>query len=189
MQTPIQRRTTYHKRKLEGRCVGCGTPGPHQKTCCAQCRAAMVLVGARRRSKLKTTSGTCNTCGASYTGEYLTCNRCRDRTAHYREKNSDVYRSRKKDEYVRHKDQYRRSARKRTLGVTDADLDRFDLTLTCDVCGLEFLDPKMKHCDHNHLTGKYRGALCADCNLGIGRFKDDTSRLQAAISYLERIST
>lgn len=38
--------------------------------------------------------------------------------------------------------------------------------------------------DHDHTTGKVRGALCNHCNWGIGQFKDSLVLLQGAISYL-----
>lgn len=40
------------------------------------------------------------------------------------------------------------------------------------------------HIDHCHTTGKTRGILCSGCNLGLGHFQDDPSKLQAAIAYL-----
>lgn len=45
---------------------------------------------------------------------------------------------------------------------------------------------KTLHIDHNHKTGKVRGLLCNECNLGLGLFKDDIYRLQNAIYYLKK---
>lgn len=42
------------------------------------------------------------------------------------------------------------------------------------------------HIDHCHTTGKVRGMLCSECNLGLGKFKDSPAALRAAASYLER---
>lgn len=52
----------------------------------------------------------------------------------------------------------------------------------CAICRNTFL--KTPHIDHCHRTGINRGLLCDDCNLGLGRFKDDVRVLQAAIEYL-----
>lgn len=38
--------------------------------------------------------------------------------------------------------------------------------------------------DHNHDTSEVRGLLCANCNLGLGQFKDNKSILECAIMYL-----
>jgi len=38
--------------------------------------------------------------------------------------------------------------------------------------------------DHNHITGKIRGLLCNNCNIGIGMLKDSPEIIKAASQYL-----
>jgi hypothetical protein len=52
----------------------------------------------------------------------------------------------------------------------------------CAICGKQM----RLSIDHCHRSGKVRGLLCNDCNLGLGRFRDDPELLQAAIAYLTR---
>ena len=40
--------------------------------------------------------------------------------------------------------------------------------------------------DHDHITGKVRGFLCTNCNLGMGLFKDNIEILNNAIEYLTK---
>ena len=40
--------------------------------------------------------------------------------------------------------------------------------------------------DHSHTTDIVRGFICHDCNIGLGKFKDDPELLKKAIEYLEK---
>ena len=53
---------------------------------------------------------------------------------------------------------------------------------SCEACG----SAKSKICaDHNHDTGHFHGWLCNDCNLTLGKMKDNPARLRALADYLE----
>jgi len=39
--------------------------------------------------------------------------------------------------------------------------------------------------DHDHETGKIRGLLCHNCNVGLGNFKDSPDLIRSAIEYLK----
>ncbi len=57
----------------------------------------------------------------------------------------------------------------------------------CAICGKrkETLSMAMA-IDHCHITGKVRGLLCRDCNVGIGTMRDSVELLKKAIEYLEK---
>lgn len=66
------------------------------------------------------------------------------------------------------KEEYARAYEARATGV-------------CVICGSS--GPVVV--DHDHKTGMVRGALCTNCNLGIGHFKDDPELLEYAALYLK----
>lgn len=51
--------------------------------------------------------------------------------------------------------------------------------------GQNFIKSKMSCVDHCHDSLKVRGLLCAECNKGIGNFKDNVVALRNAVEYLE----
>lgn len=51
----------------------------------------------------------------------------------------------------------------------------------CEICQIQYSVLCVDHC---HKSGKIRGVLCHHCNQALGLFKDDTTRLQNAINYL-----
>jgi hypothetical protein len=78
----------------------------------------------------------------------------------------------------------RKSHLKRKYGLT---LEEFAALLTsqgggCAICG----KPDPDNVDHDHATGRVRGILCWNCNVGVGQFEDSEDRLAAALHYLTR---
>jgi hypothetical protein len=63
----------------------------------------------------------------------------------------------------------------------------------CAICGrteddvCEGLRKRRRHAlDHCHSSQKIRGALCRECNSGLGMFRDSIPLLRKAIEYLSR---
>ncbi len=83
----------------------------------------------------------------------------------------------------------RKNHLKRKYNVTLEDYKHmlFQQDNKCYICNSE--DPKRPSgvfvVDHCHTTGKVRHLLCDDCNLMLGKAKDDINILQAAIKYLK----
>ena len=89
----------------------------------------------------------------------------------------------------------RATGRARARSRADRLRDRYGLTTArlkileeqaggrCLICNEEFGDSAY-HVDHCHDTGMVRGLLCRNCNLGLGFFGDDPSRLISAHLYL-----
>lgn len=77
--------------------------------------------------------------------------------------------------------------RRRKYKINWGDFDRMlkEQDGKCAICGEA--DPKGRggfHVDHCHETGKVRGILCHNCNLGIGNLQHDPRILRAALEYL-----
>ncbi len=92
-------------------------------------------------------------------------------------------------EYVR---EWQKNNRHKKYGVTKEELeleqDRFGGK--CHLCLSESKRTSKygaKHAlsiDHDHATGRLRGALCHTCNTGLGQIGDNSASCQAALFYL-----
>jgi hypothetical protein len=40
--------------------------------------------------------------------------------------------------------------------------------------------------DHDHETGKFRGYICRDCNMALGKLGDTANAIRRVLAYLER---
>ena len=76
-------------------------------------------------------------------------------------------------------------------GITleDYELMMENQNHTCKICGTDEARGRGTwHVDHCHTTGKVRGLLCYNCNVGLGNFKDNAAVLASAIKYLNESS-
>lgn len=102
--------------------------------------------------------------------------------------------------YADRKEQYRAynlaHRAQRLVLARKSNLKRYGLTLeayaeleraqggACAICGGK--RKRRLAVDHDHATGRVRGLLCDNCNMGVGKFQDSSELLQKAISYLAR---
>lgn len=98
-----------------------------------------------------------------------------------------------KDNPEKCKEAVKSSALKRKYGITKEDKERMlkNQGYKCAICGQEIFlfgssHKLTAHVDHDHKTGKVRGLLCHGCNIGLGKFMDNTDYLLSAISYLKK---
>lgn len=87
----------------------------------------------------------------------------------------------------------RKANRKSKYGLTEDDFKNLKESQRglCGICGVRMEEyGHVKHksntfcVDHDHITNEVRGLLCANCNRGLGLFKDSVSNLISAIRYL-----
>jgi hypothetical protein len=121
--------------------------------------------------------------------EYYNANR--DKARAYREKNKErravqIAEWRKRNHY---------KLRTAELAHTGFTVESFEAQLKaqnyrCAICNKRFSTALAdKACaDHCHTSGKPRALLCANCNVGLGHFKDNPEALRAAAKYLEKHS-
>lgn len=89
--------------------------------------------------------------------------------------------------------EWRNSHLRKNFGITVEQYDAMAEAqgYKCAICGqpesaTRLGKTKQLAVDHHHGSGKVRGLLCVDCNISIGRFKDDAEILEAAAAYIRK---
>lgn len=113
------------------------------------------------------------------TRECLECRRARKKkeTAKAAKEGGTVHRARKRDKFIRSK---------YGMGEVDLQLVLSFQNNECRIC-CDPIAPGTKsglHIDHCHITGRLRGLLCSNCNMGLGNMKEDPAVLVRAVLYL-----
>ena len=113
-----------------------------------------------------------------------------ERVKRWRAKHPEKVKEWKLSWYAKNKDWKRQYDRKYTLrtkfGITLEDYDNLFTKQDgmCAICENALKKGRGTHLDHCHTTKRVRGLLCTACNMALGLFKDDFSRLVRAIDYL-----
>lgn len=156
--------------------VRSGPPRDHKT--CTICRHVLPLTAFYANTKTRDGRGArCVPCEGQYSRAY-------------NERNKERLSARAKAYNQRNKDHRLDMQLRRSYGITRADY----LALCdknggrCAICGTQEADRvgRRMHVDHCHATGKVRGILCRDCNIGLGHFRDNQNLLTQAAAYLAR---
>lgn len=144
---------------------------------------------ACKETKLKSNFYSCRSKPDKLSSECKPCNKIKSKEWAVKNKEN-------KNEYIKkynqknieqRKQTSRKYELKRTYGIS---LLQYELMLkaqnnSCKICLISKDSLKRDLAvDHCHKTGKIRGLLCNNCNVGIGNFKDSKELLINAIQYL-----
>ena len=79
----------------------------------------------------------------------------------------------------------RKSLLKNRYGITEIKYEEMLKSQhgRCGICKKE--SSKKLNIDHNHKTNVVRGLLCWDCNIALGKFKDNLNIIKNAVKYME----
>ena len=157
-------------------------------------------------------SQTCTSCGVEKNvddfanrsdrpkGRIAKCRACSSRDAiAWRKANRERHNAYMREWTSKNRDRVNANARARRYGGADADEVLASQGGVCAICGTDEPGGRGHWAfDHNHeccAVGKNRrcgdcnrGILCNHCNLALGYFRDDPTRMAKAIEYLARFA-
>jgi len=81
----------------------------------------------------------------------------------------------------------RRHTLKKRYGLTFESLGELRLSQKnlCPICDKELMTDRSTHIDHDHITGRVRGLLHAQCNRIVGYVENQKNKIDRALKYLE----
>ena len=114
------------------------------------------------------------------------CKKCRKK---YRKKTKHIIKKYNRVRYRTHNGfNYSQKNRWKRYGITPDDYNRMfgEQNGVCAICGTHQSElNRSLDVDHDHKTGKVRGLLCRNCNIGLGNFQDSKDLLLRTIEYLK----
>ena len=127
---------------------------------------------------------------------YRTKEKIKKRLDIWREENPEKYQEQYKNDiakqkcreyYHNNKDSVKDTYLQTNYGITLKDYNFLleKQNEKCKICNNECPTGKSLAVDHNHETGKVRGLLCKNCNIGLGMFFDNLDFLESAVLYLK----
>lgn len=67
--------------------------------------------------------------------------------------------------------------------LTEENIEQYNQENQCGICSKDFENDKVL--DHCHKSGKYRGALCRQCNAALGKLGDDINLVISRLKNYE----
>lgn len=117
----------------------------------------------------------------------------------YNDNNLENARKKSRDWHHKNKDtKYLDGRLQRVYGITLEDYSRMldEQNNVCAICGKpesaihnKTKEIKRLAVDHDHVTGKVRGLLCAQCNKGLGSLGDTIEAIEKTLNYLKKERT
>jgi len=140
------------------------------------------------QSNMKRLRSQCKECSNKYSKKYRLKNKekLQEYNKQYAEKNKEKIKRYNKAKYRRNPEYYKELNLQRNFKLIIDQYNKLleDQNSKCAICGRDNNVKKALAVDHNHKTGKIRGLLCHNCNIGLGVFNDNPLILIKVVKYL-----
>ena len=112
---------------------------------------------------------------------------CKAYSKAYKEKNKEAIAAQRKSYREKNKEAIKAYLILKKYGITLAEKKEMlnEQGNKCKICLQDFPSDVAPNVDHCHTSGKVRGLLCWNCNIGLGSFKDNPVVLIKAAEYLK----